>query len=211
MAKKKPKRRVKKYAGKTEKEWRDWGERFGKRMERIGKEFEYEMGDFTERFERHAEKHRFWTERFKEKCVGPFEILGPLFSSLFGILLVLILYWFLTWVNLRVGNLFVFNLTNYINIYMFLIFIIFLFLNYTDYFSKKYWRYFWMVKPITMSIKIVIFVVFIIFILSSANILLFLSNFLFFNILKIFLFFLVVGYIFVLLKKNFEYSMKRWG
>ena len=216
MAKKKPKKRVKKkrvkkYAGKTEREWRDWGESFGKRMEKLGKELGYEADDFAKRFEKRIEKrHKNWERRIKEKCISPFGFLGPLFSSLFGILLVLILIWFLTWVNSSVGSLFVFNLKNYINVYMSWIFIIFLFLNYTDYFSKNYWRHFWMVKPITTSIKIVIFVLFIVFILNSAEMLPSFSKYLFSNLLNIFLLFMVIGYIFVLIKKNFLFSRKKW-
>jgi len=211
MAKKKPKR-VKRYAGKTEEEWRDWGESFGKRMEKIGREFGKEMEDFAERVAAHAEhKHKHWEQRIKEKCIGPFGALGPFFSSVFGILLVLILYWVLSWVNLHVGNTFTYGLANFLNIYMPWIFLVFLFFNYADYFSKKYWRNFWMIKPITTSIKIVIFILFLVLIFNLANVFHSLSNFLYTNILNFFVFFLIIGYIVVFVRKNLELSGKKWG
>jgi len=209
MAKKKPKRE-KRYAGKTEKEWRDWGERFGKRMEKIGKVFGEEMEDFTERVAKHAE-HKHWERRFKEKCFGPFGVFGPFFSSIFGILLVLILYWVLSWVNFHVGNTFTYGLANFLNIYMPWIFLVFLFFNYTDYFSKKYWRNFWMIRPITTSIKIIIFILFLVLIFNLASVFQSLSNFLYTNILNFFVFFLIIGYIVVFVRKNLELSGKRWG
>jgi len=137
--------------------------------------------------------------------------LGPFFSSIFGMLLVLILYWFLSWVNLPVGNTFIYGLTNFLNIYMPWIFLVFLFLNYTDYFSKKYWRDYWIFKPLTTSIKIVIFILFLVLIFNLANVFRSWSNFLYTNILNFFVFFLIIGYIIVFVKKNLEYSGKRWG
>ena len=209
MARKKPKRE-KKYAGKTEEEWRDWGERFGKKMEKIGKVFGEEMEDFTDRVATHAE-HRHWERRFKEKCVAPFGVLGPFFSSIFGILLVLILYWFLSWVNLAVGNTFIYGLANFLNIYMPWIFLVFLFLNYTNYFSKKYWRDYWMIRPVTASIKILIFILFLVLIFKLANVFQSWSNFLYTNILNFFVFFLIIGYIIVFVRKNLELSGKKWS
>lgn len=201
---KKPKKNVKKYAGKTEEEWRDWGEKFGKRMEKRGKEFAEEVEDLGERFEkRFGHKKRLE----KEWWFISFGFVGPLIGSIFGLICLALGILALNVINIPLGSSFIASVSNFFltNIYWF--FGAFLFFGYSHYFSKRYPKSFWLIEPITTATGITILAWISIFILGLINVyagspfIASVANFLLRNLLGIFVVFLVFGYIVVIMKK----------
>jgi len=204
----KKKRKVKRYAGKTEEEWRDWGEKFGKRMDKRGKEFAEEMEDFGKRFGIYMEyKGKKWEREWKTWWFKTFGFIGPLIGSIFGIICVAVGIFVLNLINLPLGSGFISQVSNFLftNIHWF--FAVFLFFGYSDYFSKRYRKNYWMVSPIISSIGIVIVVWISIWALNLINtyvnstLITSLSNFLYVNLWGIFVVFLILGYAVVVIKK----------
>jgi len=157
------------------------GKRFGKRMEKKGKEWE---------------------------CCGPktFGFIGPLISSIFGIIVLCLGIWLLNWINIPTGSSFISRLTSFIFTNLHWFFAFFVYSNYTEYFSKKYSKSYWIISPLTTSIGIVIVIWISIMILNIINasvassIILIASNFLYENLPGFFFLFLVLGYAFVTIK-----------
>ena len=195
--KRKVKRKVKKYAGKTEKEWRDWGEKFGKRMDQRAKEFAEEVEDLGERFGKRMEGWWFRT----------FGFIGPLIGSIFGLICLAVGIWVLNMINLPLRSSFILAVSNFLFTNLHLFFGVFLFFGYSDYFSKRYPKTYWMISPITTSIGIVIVIWISVWILNSINtyigssVIESLSNFLYVNVWGIFVLFLVLGYAFAFIKR----------
>jgi hypothetical protein len=201
----KPKRNVKKYAGKTEEEWRDWGEKFGKRMEKGSKEFAEEIEDLGDRFEKYLEQRD--KKLKKEWWFISFGFIGPLLGSIFGIVLLALGILALNIINLPLRSIFIASVSNFLLANLYWFFGAFLFFGYSNYFSKRYPKSFWMIEPITTSISITVLAWFTILVLSLINVsvgstfIASVSNFLYTNLLGIFVVFLVLGYIIVIIKK----------
>jgi hypothetical protein len=202
---KKPKRKVKKYSGKTEKEWRDWGEKFGKRIEKRGKEFAEEVEDLGERLEKRFERRNKKLE--KEWWFISFGFIGPLLGSIFGIICLALGIIALNIINMPLRSSFISSVSYFFLSNLPWFFGAFLFFGYNDYFSKRYPKSFWIVEPITTAIGITILAWIAIFILNLINtsvgnvFITSVSNFLYRNLLGIFVVFLVLGYIIVIIKK----------
>jgi len=170
------------------------GKRFGKRMERKGKKWEH----------------------FRPK---PFGLIGPLISSIFGIIFLSLGIWLLNWINIPMGSNFISRLTNFIFTNLHWFFAFFVYSNYTEYFSKKYSKSYWIISPLTTSIGIVIVIWISIMILNIINasvastLILTVSNFLYENLAGFFFLFLVLGYAFVTIKmlimRPLEIEMKK--
>ncbi|MFH0711345.1 MAG: hypothetical protein V1944_02090 [Candidatus Aenigmatarchaeota archaeon] len=199
-------KRKRKQEDMTDEEWRNWGENFGKRMGKRGKDFGEEMSQMGERIGRRVK------QKTKEKGMRNwwFETLGfigPLISSVFGLACLAIGIWFLNFVNLGVGSTFISSLSNFLfrNIHWF--FGVFLFFNYSEYFSKIYDDFWWIVSPFTAGVGMVVFILISVVILNlinaSAKIALIssFSNWLVANLVGIFVLVVVVGYIIVFIKK----------
>lgn len=206
--KRKPQRKAKRYHGKTEKEWRDWGEKFGKRMDKRGKDFAEEMEDFGKRFGIHMEqKGRRWERECRDWWFRTLGFVGPLVGSIFGIICVALGIFVLNLINLPVGSNFISQVSNFLfsNIHWF--FAIFLFFGYSDYFSKRYSKTYWMVSPIFSSIGAVIVIWISIWVLNLINayanssFIASLSDFLAVNLWGIFIVLLILGYALAFIKK----------
>jgi len=210
----KPKRNVKKYAGKTEEEWRDWGEKFGKRMEKRGKEFGEEMEDLGERIGKRFENR---TKKLDKECRDwwffSFGFIGPLIGSIIGIIFLALGLWVLKFVNLPLNSTFITSLSDFIMTKMHWFFAFFLFFGYSDYFSKRYQKTFWIVSPIFNSIGIVIVIWVVTWLLNLINnfanssVISFVSKFLYLNLSGIFFVFFVLGYAMVFIKKIIIHTM----
>src|SRR4030042_749148 len=88
MAKKPKAKKQKKYAGKTEKEWEEWGEEFGKSMERLGCKLCCNMEKQSK----------------EEKCRCMSNPAWPLLWAVWGIFVLAVVSWLLTVVNfLHIG------------------------------------------------------------------------------------------------------------
>jgi len=213
MAKKVNKRpNRKKYAGKTEEEWRNWGEKFGKRMDKVGKEMGKKGKEFSKEIEGLAEKFSNYMEKKGKKCkdrwFNVFGPIGPLVKSFFGLAWFMVGVWLLNLVNSSLQSDFILRLTYLITTHLYYFFLAFLFFAYNEYFSKKYQKFFWMISPITNSIGIIIVLWFLTAVINlvtiyvGSNLLTFTLEFLRTNIPGIFLFFVMVGYFVEIVKRS---------
>lgn len=205
---KNPRKKPERYAGKTEEEWRDWGENFGKWMDKRGREFGEEVSDLGERFGKHMERRsKEWEGERREWWFTTFGFIGPLIGSIFGIILLIVGIYVLNFLNLVLASDFISAVSNFLYVNLYLFFAIFLFTSYNEYFSKRYHRDYWIVSPIATSIGIAIAIWIAIWVLNLINtvpnshLITSVANFLSVNLLGIFIIFLVLGYVVVVVKK----------
>lgn len=211
----KPKRKVKRYYGKTEKEWRDWGEMFGKFMEQRGKEFGEDIGDLGRRLENKFELRSKELEKdMHDWWFKTFGFIGPLMGSIIGIVFISFGVLALNIINVPLGSSFISAVSNFLFRNLSWFFAFFLFFGYTDYFSKRFPRTYWIASPIAASIGIIITIWIAIWLLNLINVyshstlISFLSNFLFTNLGAIFVVTLVLGYVIIFIKAIIKYSLR---
>lgn len=194
--------RKRKYS--DEEEWKDWGEKFGKRMEKRGKDFAEEMQDLGERFGRRMDRR---DKEWKYRWFGVFGFIGPLIGSILGLVFLGILIWLLKFINLPLNSSFISSVSNFLFVNLHWFFAVFLFFGYSDYFSKRFHTTFWIVSPITTSIGTIIVIWISTWVLNLINasvqssLIASVSNFLRANLLSLFIIFLVLGYVIVIIKK----------
>lgn len=213
---------VKKYAGKTEEEWRDWGGEFGKRLDKGGREFAEEMEDLGERLNKHFKSHREeWGERFGRRMerrsrewgkrwdnwwFGTFGFVAPLISSIIGIMLLAFGIVLLDFIYLYVRSSFILAVSDFIFTNLHWFFAASLLFGYSNYFSKMYNKTYWIVSPIIHSTGIVIVIWILIAVLNlineyaMSNFIAVVSNFLYSNLLGIFFVLVILGYIWVIFR-----------
>lgn len=188
------KKRQERYYGKTEDEWKDWGDEFGERMKDWGE-------DFGKRMEK-----KEWTHRRSWWYVH-FGFLGPLIGSIFGLIGIGLAIIVLRLLNIILASSFILAVTNFLFTYFPLLFAISLFYGYNEYFSKRFWKHHWVVAPITTSVSIVIALWFAVWVLSLLNTvpqshtIASISSFLSVNLFTFFAIFLVAGYLVVLINR----------
>lgn len=208
-------RKIKRHYGKTEDEWENWGENFGKYMRQRGKEFGEEVEDLAEKFEKRTEgRDKEWKKESAKWWFGAFGPVGPLIRSIIGILFLAIGILLLNFINMSLNSVFIYVISNFLLSNLYLFFALLLFFGYSDYFSKKFSNVFWVVSPITTAIAI-IFILWI-----AANVLnlinLYISNtliasvsiFIINNLQGIFMIFLVLGYAIIFIKKLIMYYIR---
>ncbi len=161
------------------------GERFGKRMEERGREWES------------------WFHR-------TFGIVGPLISSIFGLVILGLVVWLVSFVNLPLGSTFLSGVTSFFMANLGLFFLIFMFFSYTSYFSKVSPKAYRPFSPIVTAIGITIGFWIAMYAIDIANISLgipALSTLAFYiglNLHLIFWFFLFIGYLVLAIKVTLE-------
>lgn len=171
-----------------EEEWKEWGERFGKKMERKGKE---------------------WEKGWKGWWFRTFGFVGPFVSGVFGFVCLVVGIWILSFVNVTLQSSFISLLTSAIlrNLHWFLV--ASLFFAYDDYFEKMHRHNYWIVKPVTGGLRLVFIMWIGIWLLKAANayssshLVTAVVGFLAENFWGIFVLFVVLGYVFVSAKKIF--------
>jgi len=208
-------KKVKKYAGKTEEEWRDWGEEFGKTLAKRGKDFAEEMENLSEKFSKRAERRsKEFREDWKFWWFKTFGFIGPLIVSIFGVVIISLGVLALKFVNLPLNSNFISALSNFIFSNLYWIFAAFLAFNYLEYFSKRYAKTYWMISPIIGSIGILVMIFVAVWILNFINIfaqsnfIFYFSNFLYTNMIGIFFVFLVLGYAVIFIRKFLTYPSR---
>jgi len=213
MARRRKGRREKRYEDMTDEEWRDWGEKFGKRMAKKGADFGEEMAELGERFGRRMERRgrgweeRRWGHRWKNWWFETFGFVGPLIGSIIGLVFLVIGVFVLKFFNFFLGSSFVSAITDFLFTNLGLFFAIFLFSSYNEYFSKKHWENYWIVTPITTGISLVIAFWIIAAAITLINtvpkftILSTIANFISANLLTIFVVVFVIGYVVVVVRK----------
>jgi len=202
----KPRRHVKRIKDK------DWGENFGKWMEKRGREVGGEMGNAGERFGKHMERHGKEWSGFWYDTLG---FIGPLIGSIIGIVFLTFGIWILNLINLYLVNIFIFLLSTFLLMNIQWFFLASLFFGYGNYFSRRHPKTYWIFSPVVTGIRAVFILWFLasIFILISvytnAGILEILSRFFYENLWPIFIVVVFFGYIFEFVKKIFCMGCKR--
>jgi hypothetical protein len=205
-SKRKPERKVarkkeemddaKRWTGKSEREWKEWGDTLARKMEHWGERFDDRMNKHTsERMNERMNKRtrekikkekeswdeewngKEWNgrhERHKKKFRGwmfrTFGLAGPLLGAIFGIIFVAIAIFLLKFFNVVVGSNFISAISNFLYTNIYLLFAIFLFKGYDNYFSRRFSKVYWIFSPIAIAVRIVIALWFIMWILTLVNV-----------------------------------------
>jgi hypothetical protein len=191
MAKRRKNSKNGKFEKQLEKNTNDFADEISALAEKIGIRFE----------EKPIEKHDDWGFRV-------FGFVGPLFGSVFGTLFLLFFAWLanLAGIALRIGFFSAFSNLLSENIYWF--FALFLFLGYSDYFSKRFRKTYWIVSPFVSGVSVLFVVWIAIWALSMINVytntvfVAFLSNLLYSNMMNILFAFIILDYVLILIKKT---------
>jgi len=176
--------------------WEEWGERFGRKMERKGEAFGKRMEAC---FEKKGKK-------FEEKCCSwhPFGIIGPLIGSICGIVVLIIIVAIVNWLNLGLGSAFLSALTGFVMANLAWFLAAGLFFNYAKYISKFVGHFRYFVKPIITgaAIAFVAWLIGAVFMAVNVSaqdpIIASISFSLSSNVLPIFIVFVVLGYVFLI-------------
>lgn len=179
------------FYGKTGKEWKEWGERFGREMEK-----------------------KEWRIEGKSWWYHQFGFVGPLIASIFGIIGIGLAIIVLKILNVVIGSSFIVAVAEFLFTYLPILFAISLFYGYNEYFSKRYSKHYWIISPLTTAVSVVIAIWFAVWALNLLNVvpqshlIASVANFLSVNLLTIFGIVLVAGYLIAFMNKWF---MNIWG
>jgi phage shock protein C len=110
---------------------------FGEEVALIGKHLEIKLDH----------KGDEWESWFRRT----FGLVGPLLSSVLGLIFIGIGIWALGFVNIPVGSTFISGVETFFRTNLALFFMIFLFFSYTSYFSKAWPRAYWPFSPIVTA------------------------------------------------------------
>lgn len=143
MAKrKKPARSVRKEKTVVEKRFRDFGNevedvgnRFGKRVERHGREWE-----------RRCE--------FDNSFSKTFGVLGPLITSVIGIIIMVLLTWVISFINNSIQSWLLNDINAFLTGNIGVFFMLMLFFSYTSHFSKVNYRLYRLFSPVSVAVGI---------------------------------------------------------
>jgi len=212
---KKQKKKHERHKDFSNEEWRDWGEKFGKRMAKRGADFGEEVSQLGERFGRHMEKEgKEWGHKRRNWWIYTFGLAGPFIGSIMGIIFLVIGIFILNFLNFFLGSGFIASVSNFLYTNIGIFFAIFLFSGYNEYLSRMHQRSYWTISPITTGISVVIAFWILAWVITLINtvpkiaILTTVSNFLFANLLAVFVIIFVLGYAFVVIKKILIESMR---
>ncbi|HLD58501.1 MAG TPA: hypothetical protein VI977_02560 [archaeon] len=179
-------------------------EEFGEKIKEQAEDFAEEVEDIGERISRRFEEKK--TEK-KMRWHHPFGFLWPLFGSIFGIILLVAGLMILDWLNIGLGSSFVPALTGFLFSNLPWLFLAGLFFGYTDFASKILPKAYWLFSPIAAAVGIT-FVVWLfagifvaINVSAKSGFIERLANFVFGNLLGIFVFFLLFGYVILFLAR----------
>ncbi len=172
-------------------------------LERGTEHFGEEVHRLGERLSRKMEKKgEEWDSWFH----STFGILGPVISSIFGLVILGLAVWALMFVNMPVGSGALYNIQYFLLANMGLFFLIFMFFSYSSYFSKVSPRLYMPFSPIVTAAGISIGFWFAVHAINITNLSLEISLlsdtalFMEKNLFLIFCFFLFVGYMVLLVK-----------
>jgi len=212
-----PKRRIVKaksklYAGKTEREWRDWGENFGKGIDRGSRNFSEGMERWGEVFGKRMEERG---KKMENWWITTFGFIGPLFGSIINITFIAIAIIILNFLNYLALNTFIFMISNFLSLNIYLFFLASLFFGYCNYVSIRHPKNWWLIFPIVNSLNII----FVIWILASifsiigiyteVAVITSFSTFVIVSLLALFSIFVIFGYVIEISKKIFYFWHRR--
>jgi phage shock protein PspC (stress-responsive transcriptional regulator) len=116
-------------------------EHFAEEVEALGKRFGKKMEKRSEGWD--------WFNR-------TFGIVGPLISSIIGMMVFAVVVWILRLVNLAINNSLIYNIHSFLFTNIGWFFLIFIFFSYSSYFSREYASGYMLFSPIIVSIGITI-------------------------------------------------------
>jgi phage shock protein C len=166
-------------------------------------EFGEEAGKLGERFGRHMERKGKEWESSWNRTLG---VTGPFFSSIFALICLAVVLWIFNLVNLPLGSMFLTNVYGFVISNLALFFAFFLFFSYTSYFSKKFSRAYMPISPIVVAIGVTIGFWILMSVINLINIsfvnayLTSIALFIQYNLFGIFILFLVLGYVVLFIK-----------
>lgn len=166
-------------------------------------EFREEAGKLGERFGKHMERKGKEWESSWNRTLG---VTAPFFSSVIGLIVLAIVLWLLNVVNLPLRSVFVTSVYSFVLSNLALFFAFFLFFSYTSYFSNKFKRAYMPISPIVVAVGITIgfWILMWAIILVNASInsvyLSSISLFIQYNLFGIFILFLALGYLVLFIK-----------
>ena len=209
MAKKKPAKK-KRVRGKTTPKPRKTKRKPAKRTEMVPRsfdrgmeEFGKEAGKLGERFGRHMERKGKEWESSWNRTLG---VTGPFFSSIFALICLAVVLWIFNLVNLPLGSVFLTNVYGFVVSNLALFFAFFLFFSYTSYFSKRFRGAYIPISPIVVAIGVTIGFWILMSVINLINIsfanayLNTIALFIQYNLLGIFIVFLLLGYLVLFIK-----------
>lgn len=185
-------------------EWSEWGDALGDRLKKQGKEFAEEVGDIGERIEDRFEKRK--ARRHYGFFFWSFGLIGPLLGTIFGLLVLIIGIALLNWLNGGLGSTFISALSSFLSDNLAWFFLAGLFFGYARFLVRSIA----VLRPIFSPLVSAASLTFTAWILSGLflainvsaksgflnRVAVFLSS----NLVGIFLFFLVLGYAWVVVK-----------
>jgi hypothetical protein len=150
------------YYDEEERRWRDWGEGFGRNMGAWGRGFGTEMKrQFGSKRKEEGERNDFgkhsWhcceddggpcRASFGRNMLWPFGMIGPLLSSIFGIIVLIIGLWVLTFFNVILKSAFISLLVTAVSSNIQWFFAISLFIGYCKFFARHFPFTYWVLRP----------------------------------------------------------------
>ncbi|MFH1237052.1 MAG: PspC domain-containing protein [Candidatus Aenigmatarchaeota archaeon] len=143
VKRKKPARNVRKEKTVVEKRFKDFGE---------------EVEDIGNRFGRHMERRgRAWERRgceFDNSFSKTFGVLGPLITSVIGIIIMVLLTWVMSFINNNVQSWLLNDINAFLTSNIGVLFMLMLFFSYTSHFSKVNYRLYRIFSPVSVAVGI---------------------------------------------------------
>jgi len=171
-------------------------------------DFESRVDDFAEEVERLGRKFEKKGDEWDTWFHKTFGLVGPLISSIFGIIIFAIAIWIIGIVNVPLSSVFLSNVISFLTVNMGMFFLIFMFFSYTSYFSKAWKKIYVPFSPLFTAVGISIALWVIAHAIRIANVttgsvvLSEIYSAIFGSLFWVFLFFFFVGYLLLVLKIN---------
>lgn len=136
-----------------------------------------------------------------------FGFVGPLIGSVFGTLFLVLFSWLVGIMSTVLGMLFFTDVSYFITNNVHWFFVLFLFFGYSEYFSKRFRKRYWVVSPFVSGTGLVFVIWLAIWALNLVNVygssifVANLSNFLYANMIGIMFVFIVLDYVLIVIEK----------
>ncbi len=144
-----PKRRKARQDGKKEKAFEKRFEDFGDEVGALGRRFGERMEEHGKRWESRGKEWDGWFHR----TLG---VVGPLLSSIIGVIVLALLVWAMTFVNSHVQSWLLADISSFLTNNIAVFFVIFLFFSYTSYFSRFNRRAYRLFSPFSVAVAVMV-------------------------------------------------------
>ena len=184
--------------------WNEFVKRLGKKMKKCGNKLSKEEKKTNEKC------NKKWHSTY-----DTFGILGPLIKPIFGIICLLIIITVFNWINLSIGSNSLTQVMNFLMGVIPLLFIISLVIEYAKYILKTIKEIDWVISPlvhgveITFGLWIIANIGLAINLLANIGTVISITNFIFSNLIPIFIIIAVIFYIAGIIKKSIQINCKQ--